>query len=470
MVSLAPVKITRVRNFTQYKKFTNPQKFSQIKKLAKKLAKVKITVISATPYGGGVAEIWHSAIPIFQSLGMDFAWYSIVAPKEFFDVTKKFHNLLQGAVGKLTEAEQKLYLSVNKKLARDLSQIPTDILLVHDPQPAAIVQFLPNPKPLSCWRCHIDTSTTNRTAWDFLKQFLNSYDHLIFTLPQYVHNEIVNYNNETNEVYKTKKPNGKTFGNVSIFCPTIDPFDEKLAKIPKNEAFKILSQFGISKTKHLIFAPSRFDPFKDPQGIFEMFLLVKKHVPSSQLLFTGPLAFDDPESVKLRKKLLKKIKRTEGVKIGRDVFVYTNLDGFSYRELAAAYSAADVVVQKSLAEGFGLTVTEASYHGKPVIGSAVGGIAFQIIDYYQNPDKATGILVDITSEDRGVADAAFWCEMLIKDHKLGKILGKNARRRVIKNFLHPVAVFNYLNLFNNLFHLKLKRGKFGAFEEQSYYY
>lgn len=445
MVSLEQVKITKVRNFSHYKKFVTLQEFQQIISFAKKLKGVKVTVVSATPYGGGVAEIWHSLVPIFQSLGVDVEWFAISAPIEFFDVTKKFHNLLQGATGKLTEAEKKLYLQVNKKLALDLEQIPTDILLVHDPQPAAVVNFLSR-KPASIWRCHIDTSTTNRSAWQFLKQFIENYDRLIFTLPQYLHNEILANGNGNN---KLGNQNLQT-KNISFFQPTIDPFDNKLRRMTKGEAWRILTKFGLDKDKPLIFSPSRFDPFKDLFGVFDAFLLVKEHLPEAQLLFTGPLANDDPESVKIRRKLLKKIKKTTGITLGKDVFVYTNQDSLSYLELAAAYTVCDVVIQKSLAEGFGLTVTEAGFCGKPVIGGSVGGVAFQIIDYNQNPAKATGILVDVRQIDRGIADTAFWCEFLLKDKKLSKILGKRAKRRVIKNFLHPQAIFNYLNLFNRL--------------------
>ena len=443
MVSLEQVKITRIRNFSHYKKFVTPQEFQQIISFAKKLKGVKVTVISATPYGGGVAEIWHSLVPIFQSLGIDIAWYIIAAPIEFFDITKKFIFLLQGQLGRLTEAERKLYLKVNKKLASDLSQIPTDILLVHDPQPAAIVYFSPK-KPASIWRCHIDTSNTNRSAWQFLKQFLGLYNHLIFTLPQYVHNEILG--NGDGKLENKSLPENQ----ISFFQPTIDPFDEKLTKLGQGQAWKILENFGLDKTRPLILAPSRFDPFKDLFGVFDAFLLVKKHLPSAQILFTGPIASDDPPAVKIRKKLIKKIKKTAGIELGKDVFVYTNQDSLSYLELAAAYTACDVVIQKSLAEGFGLTVTEAGFCGKPVIGGAVGGIAYQIIDYSKNPARATGILVDVTQPDRGIADTAFWCEFLLKDKKLAKILGQRAKRRVIKNFLHPNAVFNYLNLFNRL--------------------
>lgn len=451
MVSLEQVKITRVRNFAQYGKFVDPHRFSQIKSLAKRLKYVRITVVSGTPYGGGVAEIWHSLVPIFQSLGLDIAWYSIAAPKEFFEITKKIHNLLQGATGKLTEAEQKLYLSVNKKVAKDLIQIPTDILLVHDPQPAAIVKFLPKPKPVTIWRCHIDTSNPNRLAWMFLKELISEYNHLIFTLPSYVHNEILNGTDDINRMADGReKTNYKNLPNLSFFQPTIDPFDEKLKMLTRSEAWKILSQFGLQKDRPLIFSPSRFDPWKDLLGTFEVYLLVKKHLPNTQIIFTGPLALDDPEGVTVRKKLIKKIKKTKEVKLGQDVFVYSNQDAFSYQQLAAAYSVSSVVIQKSLAEGFGLTVAEASYFAKPVIGGAVGGIVYQISDYSANPGKATGVLVDVTQEDRGIADTAFWTELLLKDKSLGKILGKRAKRRVVKNFLHPHAIFNYLNLFDKL--------------------
>lgn len=460
MVSLERAKVTRNRTFSQYRKFVPQKKYSQILFFAKKLKGVRITVVSSTSYGGGVAEIWHSLVPIFQSLGVNIVWYTIAAPWEFFDVTKKFHNLLQGAAGKLTEAEKKLYLKVNKKLANDLAAIPTDILLVHDPQPAVVIDFLPN-KPISIWRCHIDTSTTNRSAWEFLKQFIANFDHLIFTLPEYANGEILgpafyeagNGNGENGHKRQSLAINK----NISFFQPTIDPFDEKLTKLTKKAAWKILSRFGLAKDKPLILAPSRFDPFKDQFGVFDAFLLVLKHAPQSQLLFTGPVALDDPESVRIRKKLVKKIKKTPGVELGKDVFVYTNLDGFSYLELAAAYNVASVVIQKSLAEGFGLTVAEAGFFGKTVIGGNVGGIAYQIVDYNQDPKKATGILVDITSPDRGILETAFWIEISLKDKKLARTLGKRASLRVIKNFLHPQAIFNYLVLFNWLIKKEIKK-------------
>lgn len=404
------------RAISDYYPFLSRQKRSELLRIAKKIRGKRIIHINTTPDGGGVAEILKSLVPLENNLGIKSEWYSIRAPRKFFVITKKIHNALQSAPLRLTDEEKKFYLTINKKIADDMRRIKkADIYVIHDPQPLALIAYFHESKMVS--RIHIDLSNPDPDVLSFLKPYLRKYDRLIFSMKEFAIPGI-----------RTKK---------SYISPAIDPFAIKNISLREDARQKILEDFGINPGKHLISQVSRFDPWKDPLGVIQAYYHAKNEIPDLQLVLVGfAEAQDDPEASEIFEHVKKHARGDPDIHI---FFDPKTLGAFTNEALVnAVQSGSDVVLQKSLKEGFGLTVTEAMWKGKAVVAGNVGGIRKQI----QNGKN--GFLVDTPME------AAGRIVELIRDKKLNARLGASAKARVKANFLMSRHLAEHVRLYQKV--------------------
>lgn len=391
------------KSIDEYRNIVGNEKILEIEEKAKEMKGLKVLHFNSTPFGGGVAEMLHSLVPLMRDIGIDAEWKVMNAEDDFFEVTKTIHNGLQGMEIDLTEEMKKIYLETNKKNSH-LGDY--DIFIMHDPQPAAVIKFKKGGKWV--WRSHIDTSKSNRKFVEFLKPYISKYDASIFTIKEFGNNMC----------------NGKRF----YIAPSIDPLSGKNRDLKDRDIENVLSKYKIDTDKPMIIQVSRFDPWKDPMGVIEAYRYVKKKIPS-QLILIGSMAKDDPEGLFYYKKT-KKYAKNEG-----DIILLTNLDDI---EVNAFQRASNVVVQKSLREGFGLTVTEALWKGKPVVATRVGGIPLQI------EDGKNGFLVSNTRE------CAEKIVYLLKNEEKAEEIGEKARKTVKDKFLITRHILDYLRLMEEL--------------------
>lgn len=402
------------KNFNDYRRFIEQDTMFELDFLVDKLKGKKIAMINATAYGGGVAEKLHSLVPLMQDMGVDIDWWTILGNEEFYNVTKRFHNCLQGQEGELSGSEMEIYLKYNQINASYMKDWHYDFIVIHDPQPAALIEW----RGKEChekwiWRCHIDTSFPNQEYWDFLYHYIAQYDAVIFTMPDYV-------------------KEGAAFKNITFITPSIDPLSLKNISLDKEEARAITSRFGVDAGRPLISQVSRFDPWKDPLGVIDAYKIVKKDFPSVQLALVGSMASDDPEGWDYLYRTLRRAGEDYDIK------VVTNFNGISDLEVNAFQTASDIILQKSLREGFGLTVAESLWKGTPVIGGNVGGIKLQI------EDGVTGYLVNTVEE------CAEKVLTLLRNPVLAEEMREAAREKVRKEFLVTKNIQHYLRLFYNL--------------------
>lgn len=400
------------KHLVDYKQIT-PEAVQEIKKLSKQLKGLRVTHINATSVGGGVAEMLRFIVPLQNDIGLNSKWFVIPPNEKFFTATKEIHNLLQGKKGYFPHELRDAYIRYSHHLAEKLAKIKTDILIIHDPQPVAAFHFLKSPiAKAAIWRCHIDTSQPNKQAWNFFIPFLKGFDHFIFTVPRF-----------TNHDFPHEK--------VSITSPVIDPLADKNIPMDKDQARLFIQKYGIDTTKPLITQISRFDPWKDPEGVIDAYFLAKKQFPQLQLAMVAQMSVDDPEGAKIYERIKKYIEGEKGI------FLLVNLDD---NDLAvnAFQVASDIIIQKSIKEGFGLTVTEAMFKGATVIGGNVGGIKLQI------DDGKNGFLVN------SAAETAQKIVYLLKNPKLKEKIGLAAHESARKKFLVPNKILFYLKLFKQL--------------------
>jgi trehalose synthase len=390
-----------------------PKETAEIRKIATKFKGLKVAHINATPVGGGVAEMLRTIVPLQRDIGLDSNWFTIPPDDRFFEVTKEIHNFMQGKEGDLSDSQKKTYLEYNKDLSLLLSALETDVLLVHDPQPAAALKFSEKRPKLSIWRCHIDTSRPNKKVWDFLKPYLLEYDNFVFTLPEFANNEFPE-------------------NSLNFITPVIDPLNVKNIAMEKSAAKKYLRKLGIDTKKPLITQVSRFDPWKDPKGVVDSFKLAKNDVKDLQLAMVAQMANDDPEGQVVYEEMKDYVKGFD------DVHLFVNLTD-NDKAVNAFQVGSDIVLQKSIREGFGLTVTEAMWKGAVVVGGNVGGIRLQI------EDGVNGYLVNSSEE------AARKIVKVLKDPGKIKEISKNAHESVKNKYLAPHKVLNYLRLFDRHF-------------------
>lgn len=401
------------KRLQDYKGIIGEEALNRILEKAERVKGATFTNVNSTSFGGGVAEILHNLIPLMRDVGLDARWFVIEGTDEFFNVTKSFHNALQGNKElRLTEDMKRLYIETNRKNAGDVDLGSFDYVLIHDPQPAPLVEFYEKKRPW-IWRCHIDLSDPNMEFWKFLRRFVEKYDAYIFHMEEYVQSDLEG-------------------DKVVIMPPSIDPLSEKNMELSETEILRTLERFDVDPDRPILTQVARFDPWKGVFDVIDVYRKVKEKIPDVQLLLVGVMAHDDPEGWVYFEKTLRKIGEDYDVK------VLTNLNGVHAREVNAFQRASDVVLQMSIREGFGLTVTEAMWKEKPVIGRAVGGIKLQIID------GETGFLI------RDVNEAAEKAIYLIKHPEVAREMGRKAKERVKGNFIITKHLERYLNLLAKL--------------------
>ncbi len=401
------------KSLADYRSIVPRDLMTEIDELAEGLRGAKVLHVNATAFGGGVAEIMYTLVPLVTDAGLSAEWQILTAPPEFFTVTKSFHNGLQGHRVEFGADARELYESVCRANAAQLSR-HYDFIVVHDPQPLAMRDFV---EPVDdgahwVWRCHIDTSTPDVELYDYLLPSVNRYDAAVYTMRQYV-------------------PQGLSVP-VREIAPTIDPLSPKNMQLSPEDAVYIVRQFGIDVDRPLLLQVSRFDPWKDPLGVVDVYRMVKREVPDVQLALIGSMASDDPEGWEY----LEKVNEYAGN--DPDIFILSNLDNVGGVEINAFQSRADVIMQKSTREGFGLTVTEALWKGRPTIGGAVGGIPLQI------EDGVTGYLVD------SAAQCAERCLQVLSEPEKHRIMALRGKEHVRREFLTPRLLRDDLRLFRDL--------------------
>ena len=395
-----------------YAKVVGRTEIDRIKALAEKVKGKSVTHVNSTAFGGGVAEILHKMVPLMRDIGLNSHWKVIKGADEFFNVTKKIHNGLQGMDLELTDEDKGVYTRYNK-MNSDLLNLDTDYVVIHDSQPAAMIRFNPERSGKWIWRCHIDLSQPNPRILDFLAPDIQLYNAAIFSMKQYV-----------KETLATKE--------ISIIPPSIDPLSDKNKPLRESEILSILTRYDIDPDKKVITQVARFDPWKDPLGVIDVYRHVKERVPNVQLLLIASMAHDDPEGWAYYEKTA----RHAGEDY--DIHLLTDLIGVNDLEVNAFQRATNVALQKSLREGFGLSVTEALWKGVPVVGGNVGGIPLQVID------GTTGFLVDT------VEWAAEKTIYLLRHPEEAKKMGERGREHVLGNFLMTRHLKDYLKLFISL--------------------
>jgi trehalose synthase len=407
---LTPVSVGN-KSLADYTHLAGRPLIEEIRELSKELEGLRVLHLSATAFGGGVSEILYTLIPLMNDVGIDAQWQVMLGREEFYNATKRLHNALQGNPDSLTEEEWAIYERYNEMNAKEVEG-GWDVIIVHDPQPAAIRQHVPELSKLWVWRCHIDLSTPNPAAIERIVPFVRDYDASVWHLQQYVPASI----------------DGATDG-VVICPPAIDPLSPKnMALSPEDAAF-VCDQFGIDVDRPLMCQVSRFDPWKDPMGVIDAYRRVTEQMPDVQLALVGSMATDDPEGWEFFNSTMA---YAEG---DPDIHILNNLNNVGAIEVNAFQSQADVVIQKSTREGFGLTVSEALWKGRPFIGGDVGGIPLQV------QDGVTGYLVSSPEE---CADRSL---RILREPDLGKRLGRAGKEHVRTHFLTPRLLRDWLKLF-----------------------
>jgi trehalose synthase len=402
----------KINNLSSYSKIVGKPEIDKIYVEAEKLSGKHITCVNSTYQGGGVAEILNSLVPLFDQVGVDFGWRILHGTPDFFTITKKFHNGLQGSKINLSQRKKEIYCETNRRFSTFTHLEYHDLVIIHDPQPLPLISFYKKTQPW-IFRCHIDISNPNKEVWDYLKGFIQKYDHFAVSLPEYKKDDL----------------------NIpqSVIHPAIDPVTAKNKPVSETKISEYLAKFGIDRKKPIISQVSRFDPWKDPIGVVKIFERVRKKM-DCQLVLLGQFATDDPEGHKTLLSIQKKVDKSP---FKNDIKLLVVDNAFLVNCLQRASL---VVVQKSLKEGFGLTVSEALYKGTPVVASKVGGIPLQVIDgengFLHSPHDLKGFSDSIIK--------------LLKDDELRATMGKAGKEHVTRNFLITRLMLDWLYLMNKV--------------------
>ena len=409
---LEKVKIRRKRPLDGYNGIVADSLTAEIRHLAELLKGARVVHINATAFGGGVAEMLQSLVPLMCEVGLDAEWQVIAGDDEFFTVTKAFHNGLQGMDGPLTDGMKETWGRYNRTNAENFEG-QYDFIVVHDPQPAGLLHFHGDSAGRHwIWRSHIDTSHPNPSYWEFMVPFLAGYDAGIFSMKEYA-------------------GEGIAFPELAIIHPSIDPLSQKNRPMSRKRARRICRGLGVDTDRPVITQVSRFDPWKDPLGVVDAYRIVKRNIPEVQLVLMASMANDDPEGWAY-------LQRTQQ-HAGDDADIHLlSFQRNNDLEVNALQTYCDVVIQKSVREGFGLVVTEALWKGQAVVGGAVGGIPLQIVD------GQNGFLV------HDVEECAEKVLYLLQNKDEAQMMGASAREHVRRNFLLPRHLRDYLQLFNRL--------------------
>jgi len=401
------------KSLADYTHIAGKETIERIRELAEPMKGHRVLHVSATAFGGGVSEILYTIVPLMRDIGIDAHWHVIFGKEEFYNATKLLHNSLQGAPETLSDEEWALFDEINAINADGL-QGEWDTVIVHDPQPIGLRRGAKEKSRNWIWRCHIDLSEPNPEPIARLLPMIEEYDATVWHLPTYVPEGVNGHN------------------GVKIIPPAIDPLSPKNMAFSPDDAAFVCRQFGIDVDRPLLTQVSRFDPWKDPMGVIDAYRTVTEQVPEVQLALVGSMATDDPEGWEFFQHTFEYAEGDEDIKI------LNNLNNVGAIEVNAFQSQSDVCLQKSIREGFGLTVTEALWKGRPTIGGNVGGIPLQI------SDGETGFLVDSPQQ------CAERCLEILADPELGKRLGRAGKEHARKEFLSPRLLRDWVELLSEL--------------------
>ncbi len=396
----------------RYEEVVGHQEVQRLRQLADRLKGMRVVHVNSTKAGGGVAEILGWMVPLMNELGLEARWEVIQGSPDFYRVTKAFHNGLQGFRVSLKPSDFQLHLDVNRENAQRLN-LEADVVFVHDPQPVYLPQFTPKGQVARwVWRCHIDASRPHRAVWKHITAAIPDYQATVFSMAAF-----------------TRPMNCPIF----LIPPSIDPLSEKNRPLSESERLEIIANLGIDPMRPMLLQVSRFDRFKDPLGVIAAYRLLKPYYPELQLVLAGGPADDDPEGADVLREVMERSGDDPDLKV-------LMLPPDSHRAINALQRSAIIVLQKSLKEGFGLTVTEALWKGKPVIGGACGGITLQIHDYH------TGFLV------HSPAGAAYRIRYLLKYPEKRQRMGRVGQQFVREHFLLTRHLRDYLTMLLCLDH------------------
>ncbi len=403
-----------VKDIDKYRMLLGSELIDEIKALAQDLKGLRLCHINSTPFGGGVAELLSSLIPLARGAGIGADWQVIRGDQRFFTITKSLHNALQGSEYPLLmrEATRKAYKINNLENARELDP-NYDVFVVNDPQPAALRHFCDVDQAKWVWRCHVDSSEPDEATWQFLRPYVEEYDAAVFTMDKFV-------------------PLDLKIPKIAIMAPAIDPFSSKNMNLPSSLWREMLDNLDIDKSRPLISQISRFDPWKDPFGVMTVYRLAKEKVPGLQLALITSFAGDDPEAWDIFAEVHEEAAKDP------DIHIFSNLTGVGGMEVNAFQSASGVVIQKSIKEGFGLVVAEALWKETPVVAGNTGGIPLQM----------TGPLEQylVTS----IEECAEKVVYLLEHRDIAHELGQKGREHITQNFLMPRLLRDELALIKDL--------------------
>ncbi|HET9995375.1 MAG TPA: glycosyltransferase [Candidatus Acidoferrum sp.] len=391
-----------------YAKLLGAGEIEEMRALAKPLRGRSMEMINSTAVGGGVAEILNRLVPLAEELELSIKWDVMSGGQDFFDVTKAFHNALHGAPYHANQKDFDVFLEYNR---RNRASLPLDaeFVVIHDPQPAGLIDARPAGKNHWAWRCHIDLSHPNQAVWDFLEKFVARYNGAMFSSPEFSRRlPIPQY----------------------LFYPAIDPLSEKNQDLEPEFIAQVLARYQIDPHRTILTQISRFDRLKDPVGVIRAYRIVKRYF-DCQLVLAGGGASDDPEGAVVLREVLREADKDPDIKV-------LELPAWAPLEVNALQRASTIVIQKSLREGFGLTVSEALWKKKPVVASAVGGIPVQIIH------KHTGML------SHSIEGTAYQIRFLLSHPEIATRLGEHGHQHVKENFLITQKLKRYLTLFQVL--------------------
>ncbi len=389
---------TATESIDPYVDLVPAEQLGHVRELARELRGARILQLNATSYGGGVAELLNSLVPLEKGLGLDVQWGVMVAEPSFFAFTKRLHNGLQGAPQfEVTKDEVEAYMRHNTHVAEEIRG-KYDIVIVHDPQPAPVQLLARDTTAKWIWRVHIDLSAYNRDAWAFLEERIEGYDAFVFTMPEFV-------------------PKPLDQSRVHCFAPAIDPLSPKNIALPADLRDRIVRWTGVQLDRPILTQVSRFDPWKDPLGVIRVYRELREKHKGLQLALLGSMALDDPEGWSIYDKI------TQVVEGDPEIHVASNFTGIGNLEVNAFQSASDVVIQKSIREGFGLIVSETLWKGTPIVAGRTGGIPMQL------SDGEGGFLVSREEDWVPRIDA------LLSDGAEAQRIGGLGRERVRQHFL-----------------------------------
>jgi len=389
----------------EYSAVIGEGEIDEMRALARPLSGRTVQMINSTAVGGGVAEMLNRIVPLAEELGLDIRWDVMTGGDDFFEVTKAFHNALHGEPYHPEPAHFEIFRAYNEQ---NMKRIPLDaeFMIIHDPQPAGFIQARKQKSGHWIWRCHIDLSHPNPSVWSFLESYVSHYDGAIFSSPQFARQLAI---------------------RQYLFYPAIDPLSEKNRELEPEFIMQVLTRYSIDPLRPILTQISRFDRLKDPAGVIRAYRIVRRYF-DCQLVLAGGSATDDPEGVEVLKEVKRAAEGDPDIKI-------LELPPWAPLEVNALQRASTIIIQKSLREGFGLTVSEALWKKKPVVASAVGGIPNQIIH------KHTGLLA------HSVEGTAYQVRFLLSHPEIAARLGEHGYAHVKENFLITQNLKRYLTLF-----------------------